>query len=426
MLIPPWASFQTSPRTLGQSFVFPPSSSSHSSSPSPRARSPSPRSPELLGVNVSQRVRRLSAAGGEERGDGDGLQERGKSAGEEKREERRRQAQLLQIHRELQNVEVILWTFSSCFRCQLAGFLSICCIYFICVCQVRGKVGIFEAHISGIRAQVLNTELQRSPRSLRRSPLPTPSIPGPGSPDPESPMTHPKERRVPPAVQNGREVEEEPAEEEGNKEKDKTDTEVLGQNGCHLEKPVQAPSLDRLFVAQNSHKPLNPDAVTDKEKTEAEKDRREQKDESEGTEGVPRSQREVQTEANPGTSNHPPSITQSIPSIPAVIITDLGPESQPASEDPSSDQGLSSTPSLSSSPNSSSRSLRKLSSSSASSAGFSSSWEESEEDVSSDTEKGEQLLNPALLTSKQKAVSRNVEHAATIAVQPWKISSNCI
>lgn len=63
---------------------------------------------------MSQRVRRLSAAGGEERRDGDSPEERGGDlGGGEKREERRRQAQLLQIHRELQNVEVILfWSFS--------------------------------------------------------------------------------------------------------------------------------------------------------------------------------------------------------------------------------------------------------------------------------------------------------------------------
>lgn len=364
---------------------------------------------------MSQRVRRLSAAGGEERRDGDGPQERGESAGEEKPEERRRQAQLLQIHRELQNVEVVLWTLFLVFFAS-SRVLCICCSYFTCVSQVRGKVGIFEAHISGIRAQVLNTELQRSPRSPRRSPVQTSSNPGQGGTGPESAMTHPQECRVPPAVQNGREVEEEPAEEGANRKKDRTDTEnqtLLGQNGCHLEKPVQAPSLDRLFVAQNSNKLLNPVAVTDRDKAETEKDRREQKDAPEGTEQVPRGQRSVQclhTEANPGSSNHPPSIPQPIPSIPAVIITDLGPESQSACEEPSSDQGLSSTliPSLTSSPNSSNRSLRKLSSSSASSAGFSSSWEESEEDVSSDPEKGEHLLNPAVLSSKQKAVSRNV------------------
>lgn len=235
-------------------------------------------------------------------------------------------------------------------------------------------------------------------------------------------MTHLQERGVPPAVQNGREAEEEPAEEGVNKEKDKTDTEkqtLWGQNGCRLEMPEQAPSAEGPFVAPISHTLFNPDAVTDKEK--AEEDRGGQKDRSEGTEGVPGAERDQspQTEANPGTSAHPPSIAQPLPSIPAVIITDLGPESQPAPEDPGPDQGPSSTPCLGSSPNSSSRSLRKLSSSSASSAGFSSSWEESEEDVSSDTEKGEQLLNPAALTSKQKAVSRNVEAAPTPGGLVW-------
>lgn len=56
---------------------------------------------------MGQRVRRLSSPGGEDRGDEDGHEERGRETGGEKREERRRQAQLLQIHRELQNVEVI-------------------------------------------------------------------------------------------------------------------------------------------------------------------------------------------------------------------------------------------------------------------------------------------------------------------------------
>lgn len=232
-------------------------------------------------------------------------------------------------------------------------------------------------------------------------------------------MTHPQEHRVPPAVQNGSEVEEETVEEGRNKEKETdTDSHTLeGQNGRHLEMPVRAPGFDGPFVSQNFHKLFNSDTATDKEKTEAGKERREQKEEPEGTEGGLKGQRELQTlQAEALRSNQDshrsPSIPSSIPSIPAVIITDLGPESQPVPEDASPDQlsaGLFSTPSLSSSPNSSSRSLRKLSSSSASSAGFSSSWEESEEDVSSDTEKGEQLLNPAVLTSKQKAVSRNLE-----------------
>lgn len=243
-------------------------------------------------------------------------------------------------------------------------------------------------------------------------------------------MTHPQEGRVPPAVQNGSEVEEVTGRK---KEKDQTDTDSHtpeGQNGRHLEMPVRDPGSDGPFVSQNFHNKLfNSDTATDKEKTEAVKDRGEQKEEPEATEGGLKGQRvqTLQTEAlrsNQETSHQSPSIPSPIPSIPAVIITDLGPESQPVSEDASPDQlsaGLFSTPSLTSSPNSSSRSLRKLSSSSASSAGFSSSWEESEEDVSSDTEKGEQLLNPAVLTSRQKAVSRNLERAATIVENHLKL-----
>ncbi|XP_068564998.1 inositol-trisphosphate 3-kinase B isoform X2 [Cebidichthys violaceus] len=417
---------KTSPRTLGRTFVFPPSSSL-SPSPVPHARSPSPRSPELLGVNVGQRVRRLSSPGGEERGEGEGQEERGGETAEgERREERRRQAQLLQIHRELQNVEV------------------------------RGKVGIFEAHISGIRAQVLNTELQRSPRSPRRSTTQTPSHPGLRNTALECPMTHTLESNVLCVVQNGRDREEETKEGErrggGRKqdEKDNSATKIytenktlIGQNGCHSE-TLQTP-LDRPSVVLGSFETLNPDATTDREKKEGGKDGREVEnkqmlgDERERTEREARDEREgrpclempLQTEANMSeadpeinafpltqstasppclsdtdhTSNHTPCIP---PSIPAVIITDHGLESQPqTSEGPGSDQGLGCSPRPGSSPvpgpNFSTHSLRKLSSSSASSAGFSSSWEESEEDISSDTEKGEQLLNPAVLTSQQKA-----------------------
>ncbi|XP_031178298.1 inositol-trisphosphate 3-kinase B isoform X1 [Sander lucioperca] len=423
---------KTSPRTLGPTFVFPPSSSL-SPSPTPRARSPSPRSPELLGVNVGQRVRRLSSPGAEERGEGEGQEERvGETGGGERREERRRQAQLLQIHRELQNVEV------------------------------RGKVGIFEAHISGIRAQVLNTELQRSPRSPRRSSSQTPSHPSQQNTALDCPMTHPQESKVTSVVQNGREREDDTMEGErregGSKddEKDnsatKTNTEnktLIGQNGRHSETTIQTSLVDRVFVVPGSLETLNPDATTDKEKKEGERQREKEGekdrgeventqmsgDEREQTEREVRDEKEDQLclemllktetnrlEVNPETNAFPqvqssestPCLLDTdhtsnhSPSIPAVIITDHGLESQPQnSEGPGSDQGLGCTSSPSSSPafgtNSSTRSLRKLSSSSASSAGFSSSWEESEEDISSDTEKGEQLLNPAVLTSQQRA-----------------------
>ncbi|XP_047429851.1 inositol-trisphosphate 3-kinase B isoform X2 [Mugil cephalus] len=401
---------KTSPRSFGQTFVFPPSSPLNLS-PAPRARSPSPRSPELLGVNVGQRVRRLSSPGGEGRAEGDGLEERGgETAGGEKREERRRQAQLLQIHRELQNVEV------------------------------RGKVGIFEAHISGIRAQVLNSELQRSPRSPRRATSQTPSHLSQGNTVFEYPMTHPQETKVPSVVQNGRDREEETTERErregGERESSATKTNpedktLVDGNDCHPETMMQAPCLDGLFV-QSSSGTLVKDATTDGEKKEGEVLREKEEERARGEVGnkqtvedeTERTKKDatdektlLQTEGNrlerrasensclldiPDlASNHSSSIP---PSIPAVIITDHGQESQPQTSE-GSDQGRCCTPSptSSSSPNFSTRSLRKLSSSSASSAGFSSSWEESEDDISSDTEKGELLLNPALLSSQQKA-----------------------
>ncbi|XP_063758070.1 inositol-trisphosphate 3-kinase B isoform X2 [Eleginops maclovinus] len=400
-----------SPRTLGGTFVFAPSSSL-SPSPTSRARSPSPRTPELLGVNVGQRVRRLSSSGGEERGEGEGQEERGggETGGGERREERRRQAQLLQIHRELQNVEV------------------------------RGKVGIFEAHISGIRAQVLNTELQRSPRSPRRSSGQTPSDPKQGNTDFKCPMTDPQESKAPVVVQNGRAREEETMEggRRGDEEDRTTNTDnktLIGQNGNHSETTMQTPCLDGLCVIQGSLETLNPEArkgdkgegdLKHKQMLGAERERTEGevRDEKEDrsclemslqTEGdrlevkpdmdaFPEAQSSESTPClmdTDNTSNHSPS-------IPAVIITDHGLDSQVQThENLGSDQGLGFTPSPSSSPvpgsNFSTRSLRKLSSSSASSAGFSSSWEESEEDISSDTEKGDQLLNPAVLTSQQRA-----------------------
>lgn len=80
--------------------------------------------------------------------------------------------------------------------------------------------------------------------------------------------------------------------------------------------------------------------------------------------------------------------------IPAVIITDHGMET--------GGEGSVGEPQPQASPTAN-RSLRKLSSSSASSTGFSSSWEESEDDISSDPERVEGR-SPALLQTQQKAV----------------------
>uniref|UniRef100_A0A8C3S5E0 Kinase n=1 Tax=Chelydra serpentina TaxID=8475 RepID=A0A8C3S5E0_CHESE len=71
-------------------------------------------------------------------------------------------------------------------------------------------------------------------------------------------------------------------------------------------------------------------------------------------------------------------------SIPAVIITDLGGQEEEAGESPRVNMPI-----------------RKLSSSSASSTGFSSSWEESEEDISSDPERTLEQAQPFLQTLDQ-------------------------
>ncbi|XP_068610064.1 inositol-trisphosphate 3-kinase B [Brachionichthys hirsutus] len=405
-LYPP-TSPKSSPRTLGRALAFP-TPSSLSPSPTPRARSPSPRNPELLGVNVGQRVRRLSSSSGEERGEergeGEGQEERCGESGGETREERRRQAQLLQIHRELQNVEV------------------------------RGKVGIFEAHISGIRAQVHTSELQRSPRPPRRSPNQTLPPLSQRSRAPECPMTQPQALQVPPVVQNGSEREEDAirgARKEGVQDEGESgsgaantsteDKTLIGQNGCHSETTMQSPRLDGPLGVQET---LNPDATAERDKRGGERVRENEgldienkqalgeQTERKGRDGkedqlcfeVPiqmlanRSEVKTETSVFPqAQSGGSPDATchtsDHAPSIPAVIITDHGLESQPQSSACTAVPG----------PKSATCSLRKLSSSSASSAGFSSSWEESEEDVSSDAEKGEQLLSPAVLTSKQKA-----------------------
>ncbi|XP_056337015.1 inositol-trisphosphate 3-kinase B [Danio aesculapii] len=89
--------------------------------------------------------------------------------------------------------------------------------------------------------------------------------------------------------------------------------------------------------------------------------------------------------AEPTTQAEPDGVSPELGSIPTVIITDDGMEvSGEVKEAEVSPQ--------------TNRTLRKLSSSSASSTGFSSSWEESEDDISSDPER-----SPAFLQTQQKA-----------------------
>ncbi|XP_015249429.1 PREDICTED: inositol-trisphosphate 3-kinase B isoform X1 [Cyprinodon variegatus] len=394
---------KTSPRSFGQAFVFPPPPNLLSPCDTARPRSPSPRSPERLGVYVGQRIRRLS---GEDRGDGDAPEETG---GGTRGDERKRQEHLLRIHRELQNVEV------------------------------RGKVGIFEAHISGIRAQVLNSELQRSPRPTRRATSQTPLSPSKGNAVLENPMTHPQVNKVPSVTQNGREVEEgmterirkEGGTDTGDKDSSSTKSDAenktpIDQNDCLSESTVQNPYMEKRII-HGSPEASEKHSATDEQNKEKLKEKEEEKDVENIEKETERTNRDDQWQSNvliqtegkmlndftettalPQTqnSNNVKLSLLETPSIPAVIVTDHGLEGlSQTTEGSGSERGLSRSPSPSSSPvpYSSTRALRKLSSSSASSAGFSSSWEESEDDVSSDTEKGENLLNPAHLSSQQRA-----------------------
>lgn len=205
-------------------------------------------------------------------------------------------------------------------------------------------------------------------------------------------MTHLQHaRKVPPVFQNGRETDEDPrGGEQGRKGQRGDESDRLsGQNG----RRHQAAPQDAEGPELKSQKDSEPNPLGAKAETL----------------GPPKSSESAPCMSERA-SNH------LLPTIPAVIVTDHGRQS-PEDGVQGPDQSPCYTPSPGSSPvpgtHPSLRSLRKLSSSSASSAGFSSSWEESEEDASSDTEKGEQLLNPAALTSKQKAVSERQRASRT-------------
>ncbi|XP_049612160.1 inositol-trisphosphate 3-kinase A [Syngnathus scovelli] len=363
------ASPQTSPGgTAPRTFVFP-----LTPGPSPGACPPSPRCRELLGVDVGRRVRRLSSPGtGEEEED---LLAGG---GGEKQEERRRQAQLLQIHKELQNVEV------------------------------KGKVGIFEAHISGIRAQVLAGELQRSPRSPRRATGQVPPPPGRGGVALECSVTRGRQSQVPPVLQNGRKGRDEESEREESGAahvRDSADA-LFVESGCRSQ-PKWDGALLVPGAPQTSRAPSAQDGGI-KEVGGSRENKQTPGADGGGSKAGELSARQPSApeaplqstctetdmwDARPPEPRGPrPAV---LPSIPAVVITDHGPESQAPSPagDPAGAPSPASSPAVA---------LRKLSSSSASSAGFSSSWEESEEELS-DTERGGHLLTPAQLSSRQKA-----------------------
>ncbi|XP_066533492.1 inositol-trisphosphate 3-kinase B [Hoplias malabaricus] len=317
-----------SPGSSGTSFVFPPVVGGSSST---RARSPC-RPPDLLGVNVGTRVRRLS----------------GSTPEDEKEEAGRRASQQLQWSRELQNVEV------------------------------NKKVDLFEAHIS---ARVQNSETPRSPRFLRRpnqshTPLPQPdelcSVFGFHQPD--KPCTDPgnildSQSRdhfmgIPKELQNGKNCREPDGNVRENNDAGCPSAEEGSLPSCTSEgtwnrddNTVSNHSNTSQGTSNDLAAPVRLETWTETCSVQAVA---EQKAELEGT-------------------------CLEVGAIPAVIVTDHGMEAGGEGQEPE----VSPRPS---------RALRKLSSSSASSTGFSSSWEESEDDISSDPER-----TPAFLQTQQKA-----------------------
>ncbi|KAJ8009116.1 hypothetical protein DPEC_G00085510 [Dallia pectoralis] len=318
------------------SFVFPPSPGPSVS----RARSPC-RHPDTMGLVVGNRVRRLSSNGEDEAPHG----------------EVKRTVQPQQISRELLNVEV------------------------------NKKVGLFEAQISGLRVQVQNAEIQRSPIVQRR----TGPASQPSRPAQEAPSNTPQ-RDCPPCIpkefQNGRACLHSEEGVTGNGGAENSTADPNTEQGSRLanesagtwapaESSVSSYSPNSLgvgsFLAGSDECPVKWAQIgLIKGGSEPTENQQQASSSGAGTEG---------------------SCPEAGTTIPAVIITDHGMEDQEETCDTGSEPQHSPR---------SCRSLRKLSSSSASSTGFSSSWEESEDDISSDPERAEGL-SPALLNTQQKA-----------------------
>ncbi|XP_061099194.1 inositol-trisphosphate 3-kinase A [Conger conger] len=217
--------------------------------------------------------------------------------------------------------------------------------------QVNKKVGLFEAQISDLRTRAQNSEIPRSPRSPRRPSQEAVRRPPPLSP-PLSPDSLPS---IPKELQNGKGCcGWEEAKTPGDRGREKSSDDLNTQR----DKP-----------AGNRSDTDSPSAVSPGTETDR---------------GCPAQEGGEPAETQPHVVSPGAGCCHEAGSIPAVIVTDHGME-EPGEPCPGP-----------------SRALRKLSSSSASSTGFSSSWEESEDDVSSDPEHREGL-SPLLLETQQKA-----------------------
>lgn len=306
--------FSSGSQVTSTSFVF---ASGVTSTSTSRPRSPC-RSPDLLGVNVGTRVRRLSETSPEE----------------EQEEEERRTAQQLQRSLELQNVEV------------------------------NKKVDLFEAHIS---AQSQSKEFQRSPRLAKKS-TPNHSTFAPSA----AHLKLPRDQlaKISNEVENRINVQELKRSEEGNYTRD------MYLKTSNIQGHTSLVGVDAIISGTSVSSSFSQEAdnnIATFKNLETWHETCSTKEVAVPTQSL------SQVEAK--------YISVEVGSIPAVIVTDHGIGAFSKGQEPQiSLQSF--------------HTLRKLSSSSAPSTGFSSSWEESENDISSDQER-----MPAFLQTQQKSVS---------------------
>ncbi len=270
---------------------------------------------------------------------------------EEQESEERRAAQHLERHKELQNVEV------------------------------NKKVDLFEAQIS---AQTHSREAQRSPRISRKTslnfvPVQLDNL----SLNPEETLVMQNKdhsTRIPKELQNGKRF-------------------------SGMEEGLQVSSEEKNGADPNTEEggPLESTSAGTKSEADSSTDNHSRtsleanKCSASWTETCLTKEGAEPKETQP----EPDGVSPEVGSIPAVIITDHGMDVS----------GEGKEPQVSPQPY---RALRKLSSSSASSTGFSSSWEESEDDISSDTER-----SPAFLQTQQKAVRPPVIRCSLLYLICW-------
>ncbi|KAG2468549.1 inositol-trisphosphate 3-kinase B-like [Polypterus senegalus] len=217
--------------------------------------------------------------------------------------------------------------------------------------EVNKKVDLFEAQISNLRTQVQNSEIIRSPRIGRKSS----NTQNSELCQPDSPLQ--SNYAIPPELRNGKEVEtfsfDESKLNSRKKEEERPQVNILK----HVTK---SDTSDNILSLEGSSRTYQ----------------------SSGMQG-PVAKEDQEASQSSLTSSEENCLEQG--NIPFVIITDHG------VEEPGGGTDLPPVGQI----------LRKLSSSSASSTGFSSSWEESEDDVSSDPDRTDPPSRKFLETNQQ-------------------------